>query len=426
MFMGGDNVAPISNTTKTAKPQLDTFEPIVTDSITAMAESDVEDPNITAEDAESTDVAADIDTDEQSNIEAEKRAKASLKLTKTSVTIPSDKGSKELSFTLKDPYDGLKVSAESNVKWITIKDVGSKAVYYDVAEHTSTDDRTGTITVSYNGKDYTYKVTQQGKKEEYQKPSPEQQPTSNKDFTVTVGNVSFKMIWVEGGSYWMGSPDGVGNDDERPQHKVTLDGYWIAETEVTQGLWRAVMNGKDEGWTTEYGKGPDYPAYYVSYTEAIDFCKELNAKTNYKYNFTLPTEAQWEYAARGGNKSKGYTFSGSDDNIGNVAWYWNNSNGNNGNTYGTHEVKTKSSNELGIYDMSGNVWEWCSDWYGKNYYKESPDKNPKGPLNGDLRVLRGGGWNSSAEYCRVAIRGYNNPGSSDGRIGFRLAVSSSL
>ena len=419
MFMGGDNAAPISNTTNTAKPQLDTFEPIVTDSITAMAELNVEDPNITAEDSASIDGVADIDTDEQSNIEAERRAKASLKLTKTSVTIPSDKGSKELSFTLKDPYDGLKVSAESNVKWITIKDVGSKAVYYDVAEHTSTDDRTGTITVSYNGKDYTYQVKQQGKKEEHPKPSSEPQPTSNKDFTVTVGNVSFKMIWVEGGSYWMGSPAGVGDDDERPQHKVTLDGYWIAETEVTQGLWRAVMNGKDEGWTTEYGKGSDYPAYYVSYNEAIDFCKELNAKTNYKYNFTLPTEAQWEYAARGGNKSHGYTYSGSNT-LDNVAWYSGNSNSK------THVVKTKAANELGIYDMSGNVCEWCSDRYSSKYYSESGNlHNPQGPSTGVGRVLRGGSWNRRAEICRVANRDFF-PVSSYYNIGFRLAVSPSL
>ena len=419
MFMGGDNVAPISNTTNTAKPQLDTFEPIVTDSITAMAESNVEDPNITAEDSESTDGVADIDTDEQSNIEAEKRAKASLKLTKTSVTIPSDKGSKELSFTLKDPYDGLKVSAESNVKWITIKDVGSKAVYYDVAEHTSTDDRTGTITVSYNGKDYTYKVTQQGKKEEHPKPSPEPQPTSNKDFTVTVGNVSFKMIWVEGGSYWMGSPAGVGYSDEQPSHRVTLDGYWIAETEVTQGLWRAVM-GAEEGWTQGYGYGTNYPAYYVSYDEAIDFCNKLNELTDNKYGFRLPTEAEWEYAARGGNKSHGYTYSGSNT-LDNVAWYSGNSNSK------THVVKTKAANELGIYDMSGNVWEWCSDWYGSKYYSESGNlPNPKGPSTGGGRVLRGGSWSSNAEFCRVANRYNSDPDLSNNLIGFRLAVSSSL
>ncbi|MBE6202609.1 MAG: formylglycine-generating enzyme family protein [Rikenellaceae bacterium] len=250
------------------------------------------------------------------------------------------------------------------------------------------------------------------------------QQTQPANFTVTVGDVTFKMIWVEGGRFDMGSPAGVGNSNEQPRHSVTLDGYWIAETEVTQGLWRAVM-GAEKGWTQGYGYGTNYPAYYVSYTEAIDFCKELNAKTNYKYNFTLPTEAQWEYAARGGNKSNGYTYSGSNT-LDNVAWYWNNSNGNNGNTYGTHEVKTKSSNELGIYDMSGNVWEWCSDWYGKNYYKESPPKNPKGPSTGDRRVLRGGSWAALPITAESLIATARNPGSSDFDFGFRLAVSSSL
>lgn len=245
------------------------------------------------------------------------------------------------------------------------------------------------------------------------------QQTQPANFTVTVGDVTFKMIWVEGGRFDMGSPAGVGYSDEAPRHSVTLDGYWIAETEVTQGLWRAVM-GAEKGWTQGYGYGTNYPAYYVSYTEAIDFCKELNAKTNYKYNFTLPTEAQWEYAARGGNKSNGYTYSGSNT-LDNVAWYYNNS------SFKTHVVKTKAANELGIYDMSGNVEEWCSDWYGSKYYSESGNlHNPKGPSTGGRRVLRGGSWFYDADNCRVANRYYNNSGASGSDIGFRLAASSSL
>ena len=245
------------------------------------------------------------------------------------------------------------------------------------------------------------------------------QQTQPANFTVRVGNVSFKMIWVEGGRFDMGSPAGVGESDEQPRHRVTLDGYWIAETEVTQALWYEVV-GTEKGWTQGYGYGTNYPAYYVSYDEAKDFCNKLNELTDNKYGFRLPTEAEWEYAARGGNKSHGYTYSGSNT-LDNVAWYSGNSNSK------THVVKTKATNELGIYDMSGNVWEWCSDWYGSKYYSESGNlHNPKGPSTGGARVLRGGSWSSDAENCRVANRSNNNPDFSYFSIGFRLAVSSSL
>lgn len=245
------------------------------------------------------------------------------------------------------------------------------------------------------------------------------QQTQPANFTVRVGNVSFKMIWVEGGRFDMGSPAGVGDSDEQPRHRVTLDGYWIAEAEVTQALWYEVV-GTEEGWTQEKGYGSNYPAYYVGYTEAIDFCNKLNELTDNKYGFRLPTEAEWEYAARGGNKSNGYTYSGSNT-LDNVAWYSGNSNSK------THVVKTKAPNELGIYDMSGNVWEWCSDWYSSKYYSESGNlHNPKGPSTGNFRVLRGGSWYNDAEFCRVANRIGNLPGNSLDSIGFRLAVSSSL
>lgn len=238
------------------------------------------------------------------------------------------------------------------------------------------------------------------------------------DQSITVNGVTFNMIWVEGGKFKMGSNDG--DDDEMPIHDVTLDGYWIAETEVTQGLWEAVM-GRDEGWSDGCGKGSNYPAYLVSYNEAVDFCEKLNALTDNKYNFRLPTEAEWEYAARGGNKSRGYKYSGSD-NLGSVAWYG----GNSGST--NHAVKDKAPNELGLYDMSGNVWEWCSDWYGSSYYSNSPDKNPTGPLNGDYgsRVLRGGSWLERESGCRVANRIGNFPDYSSDRCGFRIASSLSL
>ena len=159
-------------------------------------------------------------------------------------------------------------------------------------------------------------------------------------------------------------------------------------------------------------KGDNIPVEQVSYEDVQEFITKLNQKTG--KTFRLPTEAEWEYAARGGNKSKGYKYSGSN-NLNDVAWYDGNSNSK------THPVKTKQANELGLYDMSGNVWEWCSDWYG--VYSSSSQTNPQGPNSGSYRVLRGGGWFNDARYCRVSNRSDSYPsGSSDGS-GFRLALA---
>ena len=228
--------------------------------------------------------------------------------------------------------------------------------------------------------------------------------------TITVGGVSFKMIAVEGGTFLMGSPesDTEANDNEKPQHEVTLSNYYIGETEVTQELWEAVM-----GSNPSYFVGANLPVENVSWDDCQEFIGKLNAQTG--KTFRLPTEAEWEYAARGGKKSKGYTYSGSNT-IGDVAWYDDNSGG------PTHEVGTKQANELGIYDMSGNVWEWCQDWYGETYYENSPSTNPLGPDLGMSRVHRGGsGW-FDAWFCRVAIRDWRSPGHRSGSLGFRLAL----
>ncbi|MBR7028214.1 MAG: SUMF1/EgtB/PvdO family nonheme iron enzyme, partial [Bacteroidaceae bacterium] len=202
--------------------------------------------------------------------------------------------------------------------------------------------------------------------------------------TITVDGVSFKMIAVEGGTFLMGSPesDADTDDDEKPQHEVTLSNYYIGETEVTQELWETVMGSNPSEF-----KGPKLPVENVSWDDCQTFIGKLNAQTG--KTFRLPTEAEWEYAARGGKKSKGYTYSGSNT-IGNVAWY----DGNSGGT--THEVSTKQANELGIYDMSGNVLEWCQDWYGATYYENSSTTAPQGPASGTYRVLRGGSWYYSA------------------------------
>lgn len=184
------------------------------------------------------------------------------------------------------------------------------------------------------------------------------------------GSVSFTMVAVAGGTFTMGC-----SDSDATPHSVTLSGFCIGETEVTQALWQAVMGSNPSKFKGDMQR----PVECVSYNDCKTFISELNSLT--EENFRLPTEAGWEFAARGGNSSKGYEYSGSNS-IGNVAWYADNS----GST--TYPVKMKSPNELGLYDMTGNVWEWCNDWYDRDYYKNSPQSNPRGPLSGSYRVNR--------------------------------------
>ena len=246
---------------------------------------------------------------------------------------------------------------------------------------------------------------------------PEEQPgTGDENFgtnqTFNVNGVSFTMIAVEGGTFSMGATSEQGSDaynSEKPAHNVTLSDYYIGETEVAQELWEAVM-GSNPSYFSGY---PQRPVEYVSWNDCQEFITKLNNLTG--KNFRLPTEAEWEYAARGGNKSNGYKYSGSNT-IDNVAWYDSNS------SSSTHDVKTKQANELGIYDMSGNVYEWCQDWYDSNYYSSSPVTNPTGPSSGSIRVDRGGCWFSSAEYCRVSYRFYG-PDFGAYNLGLRLSLS---
>lgn len=231
----------------------------------------------------------------------------------------------------------------------------------------------------------------------------------------TANGVSFTMVYVEPGSFQMGSTTGA--SDEKPVHSVTISkGYYIGETEVTQALWKAVTGNSPTtsrfAWSTTYGLGDNYPAYYISYEDVQSFITKLNSLTGAQ--FRMPTEAEWEFAARGGNKSKGYIYSGSNT-VGDVAWYTENSGSK------AHAVKTKAANELGIYDMSGNVWEWCSDWYGS--YSSSSVTDPTGPASGSCRVQRGGSWNNS---CRSAYRGLNVPTVRSSYLGVRLACSAVL
>ncbi|MBR4887301.1 MAG: SUMF1/EgtB/PvdO family nonheme iron enzyme [Muribaculaceae bacterium] len=218
------------------------------------------------------------------------------------------------------------------------------------------------------------------------------------------------MVYIKGGRFTMGATteqDGDVFSNEIPSHKVTISDFMIANTEVTQELWDAVMGSNPSRF-----RGEDLPVESVSWDDCQEFIKKLNYLTG--LNFRLPTEAEWEYAARGGNKSKGYKFSGSNV-IENVAYYFGNSSSR------THTVASKSSNELGLYDMSGNVYEWCSDWYGD--YTSNSQVNPQGPSSGSHRVIRGGSWSFKARYCRISDRYLYIPNNSNYNLGFRLAIS---
>ena len=220
------------------------------------------------------------------------------------------------------------------------------------------------------------------------------------------------MAYVQGSTFTMGATSEQGSDaedDEKPAHSVTLSSYYIGKTEVTQELWQAVMGNNPSRF-----KGNRKPVECMSWDDCQTFISKLNSLTGKK--FRLPTEAEWEFAARGGIKSQGYKYSGSNT-LGDVAWYEENS----GDT--THDVGTKSPNELGLYDMNGNVWEWCSDWYGDKYYSSSPSNHPTGPSSGAYRVLRGGSWYSIANLCRSSDRGGSTPVDRGDNMGLRLCLS---
>lgn len=219
-----------------------------------------------------------------------------------------------------------------------------------------------------------------------------------------VNGIIFKMIKIEGGIFQMGSKNAY--DDEEPVHNVILTDYYIGETVVTQDLWLAVMGNNPSCFI-----GDKKPVDSVSWDDCQCFILKLNELTN--KNFRLPTEAEWEYAARGGNKSMYNKYSGSD-NCEEVAWYKLNSNEH------THDVKAKLPNELGIYDMCGNVWEWCHDWYGD--YSDIEQTNPQGPSSGSFKVLRGGCWNRDENLCRLSNRGSRRASTRDDDRGLRLAL----
>ena len=234
--------------------------------------------------------------------------------------------------------------------------------------------------------------------------------TSGKDIIIKVDGVSYKMVFVEGGTFTMGcaaAQDADCTEQEQPTHKVTLDGYYIGETEVVQALWRVVMKSNPSTFL-----GDNNPVENVSLFEILTFVKKLNTLTG--LDFYLPSEAQWEFAARGGNLSKGYKFSGGNS-LNEVAWYSMNANKQ------PHPVKTRKANELGLYDMSGNVWEWCSDHYVE--YGDFDQKNPVGEGDGTEYVRRGGCWSVGEVHCRSTFRYGVQLDYKSYYLGFRLALS---
>ena len=232
------------------------------------------------------------------------------------------------------------------------------------------------------------------------------------------------MVLVEGGEFMMGSNNG--SDNEKPVHKVYLNSFYISKYEITQKEWVEIMGSNPSCYW-----GYDYPVENVNWYDVQKYIKKLNKKTGKKYR--LPTEAEWEFAAKGGNLNQGYIYAGSNY-LNAVAWYKNNHidldivarnksiYNNYINTNKTNTVGTKEPNELGLYDMSGNVWEWCQDWYSEDYYNNSPSNDPKGPEKGEYRVMRGGAWSEIDKHCRSTYRGYGNPYGNISKVGFRLAA----
>jgi len=306
-----------------------------------------------------------------------------------------------LSFTVSGGQQEFTIN--SNVDWTIHLDFID---WFTVSQ--STGSNNGTITVTVNPNLSTYM------RSDFITIISDSEGVENQHVTVWQEGINLiepEMIFVQGGTFTMGCTSEQGDDCddyELPAHQVTLSNFYIGKFEVTQAQWRSVMGDNPANF-----KGDNYPVEQVSWNNIQEFIYKINLVSGKQYR--LPTEAEWEYAARGGNSGSSFKYSGSNI-VGNVAWYDDNSDNR------THTVGGKSPNQLGIYDMSGNVWELCSDWYDD--YNSNPQNNPIGPSSGDFRVCRGGGWNNSAGGMRVSNRSYSYLDSRNNQTGFRLAQSS--
>jgi formylglycine-generating enzyme required for sulfatase activity len=239
-----------------------------------------------------------------------------------------------------------------------------------------------------------------------------------------IKDIKLDLVWVEPGSFDMGPPAGDTNwphhMEFKPTHRVNItQGYWVGKTQLTQEQWRSIMNFNP----SRERVGNNFPVVNVSWNECVAFCERLTVREREAgrlpegYVYRLPTEAEWEFAAKGGTKSKGYSFAGSDE-IDEVAWYRENSDNK------IHPVGQKKPNELGIYDMSGNLFEWCHDWLARYTPEEKTD--PKGSESWKVKIMRGGGWLDFSNVVHVYVRVYCHPGSPSDQIGLRIALGSSI
>ncbi|MGB2820171.1 MAG: formylglycine-generating enzyme family protein, partial [Phycisphaerae bacterium] len=238
-----------------------------------------------------------------------------------------------------------------------------------------------------------------------------------RSLTLDLGKgVKMKLVLIPAGKFVMGSPETEAGrrDHEGPQHWVKISKpFYVGVTEVTQAQYEAIMETNPSKF-----KGAEKPVEQVSWNDAVEFCKRLSAKTRRRAR--LPTEAEWEYACRAGTRTR-FSFGDSDGELGDYAWYLGNSDKQ------THEVGKKKPNAWGLYDMHGNVWEWCADWYEDSYYRSSPRTDPQGPSSGKCPVLRGGSWCDNPPDCRSAYRlGIAPGGRHYGNIGTRVAVSAGV
>ena len=242
--------------------------------------------------------------------------------------------------------------------------------------------------------------------------------TGEKQVLLDLGNgVTMKLVLIPSGEFMMGSDKG--DSDEKPVQRVRITKpFYMAVTEVTQEQWKAVMGAEPWSGKTYRGRSKDAPVNYVSWNDARDFCKKLSTRAG--STMRLPTEAEWEYACRAGSRTA-YCFGDGTGRLGEYAWYEDNAE-DAGEDY-PHRVGQKKPNAWGLYDMHGNVWEWCADWYDKDYYKSSPTDDPTGPRSGEYRVLRGGSWNYGPVDCRSADRVRCPPGFTSYCLGFRVAAS---